>query len=157
MSGRCTGDAGQAGGLEVLPFGILTFVSLSLVVCNAWAVVDAKFATDAAAREAARAFVEATGVREADAYASALEDAVSAGREAFVAHGNRAERLTIELVVDPARGFARCTRAVFEASSEVPALTVPFLGGFGSSVSVRSTHSELVDPFRDGVPGEVAC
>ena len=40
------------------PFGLLIFVVGSLLIANAWAVVDAKFATDAAARQAVRTFVE---------------------------------------------------------------------------------------------------
>ena len=37
---------------------------------------------------------------------------------------------------------------------EVPALSLPFIGGFGRApFRVRSTHSELVDPFRSGVAG----
>ena len=42
----------------MLPFGVLIFVVGSLLIANAWAVVDAKLATTAAAREAARAYVE---------------------------------------------------------------------------------------------------
>ena len=59
MTARCRGDAGQVGGIEALPFGLLIFVVGSLLIANAWAVVDAKFATDAAARQAVRTFVEA--------------------------------------------------------------------------------------------------
>ena len=63
-SRRCRGDAGQVGGIEALPFGLLVFVVGALLIANAWAVVDAKFATDAAARQAVRTFVE--GDEEAD-------------------------------------------------------------------------------------------
>ena len=52
-------DRGQVAGIEVLPFGFLVLVAGTLLVVNAWAVVDAKFAVDAAVREAARAYVEA--------------------------------------------------------------------------------------------------
>jgi hypothetical protein len=35
---------------------------------------------------------------------------------------------------------------------EVPALTLPFLGGFGESITATATHVEHVDPYRDGLP-----
>jgi hypothetical protein len=52
---RLRDEGGAVGGLEVLPFGLLIFVVGILLVVNAWAVVDAKLAAEAAAREAARA------------------------------------------------------------------------------------------------------
>lgn len=144
---RCRGDRGQVGGIEALPFGVLIFVLGSLLIANAWAVVDAKFATDAAARQAARTFVEGTGA--ADALAAAEE----AGRAAIAAHGRDPERAEIGPVGDPR--LARCERATFEAVYEVPALSLPLIGGYGRSpFRVRSTHSELVDPFRSGLPGQ---
>jgi hypothetical protein len=41
----------------------------------------------------------------------------------------------------------------FTATYEVPALTFPWIGGFGDGIAVTSSHSELVDPYRSGVPG----
>jgi hypothetical protein len=32
-------------------------------------------------------------------------------------------------------------------------LTLPWMGGFGRGFAISSSHSELVDPYRDGVPG----
>lgn len=144
---RCSGDHGQVGGIEALPFGLLIFVLGSLLITNAWAVVDAKFATDAAARQAARTFVE--GIDE-DA---AFEAAVTAGRAAIDGHGRDPDRAEIEPV--GSFGLARCERATFEAVYEVPALSIPLIGGFGAApFTVRSTHSEVVDPFRSGLDGE---
>jgi hypothetical protein len=40
---------------------------------------------------------------------------------------------------------------------DVPALFVPFIGGFGDLAPVRSTYTELIDPFRDGLPGSALC
>ncbi|MGZ4694068.1 MAG: hypothetical protein ACXWA3_10620, partial [Acidimicrobiales bacterium] len=50
-------DRGQLAGIEVLPFGVLVFVVGALLITNAWAVVDAKIAVDAASREAVRTYV----------------------------------------------------------------------------------------------------
>ena len=150
-------DRGQAGGIEVLPFGLLVFVIGVLIAANAWAVVDAKLATDAAAREATRRFIEArvTDPRQADAAAS---EAAATGLEALAAHGRDPSRASVTLssLGDVAGGgFVRCARATFTASYRLPVLTVPLMHSFGSGIEVRSRHSELVDPFRDGVPGEV--
>lgn len=151
MIRRCRGDAGQVGGIEALPFGLLIFVVGSLLIANAWAVVDAKFATDAAARQAVRTYVEG---HDADL---ALEAARVAGLDAVEAHGRDRTRADVAPVGEVA--LERCARVTFEVAYEVPALSLPFIGGFGRApFRVRSTHSELVDPFRSGVPGEAeAC
>lgn len=142
----CRGDSGQVGGIEALPFGLLIFVVGSLLIANAWAVVDAKFATDAAARQAVRTFVEA------DDPDAATADARTAGLAAIDAHGRDAGRAIVQPVGDPQ--LVRCERVTFEAVYEVPALSLPFIGGYGRApFRVRSTHSELVDPFRSGVAG----
>ena len=147
MTGRCRGDAGQVGGIEALPFGLLIFVVGTLLIANAWAVVDAKFATDAAARQAVRTFVEG------DDPGVALEAARDAGLEAVEAHGRDPDRAVVGPVGEAT--LERCARVTFEAVYEVPALSLPFIGGYGRApFRVRSAHSELVDPFRSGVPGE---
>jgi hypothetical protein len=146
VSGRCRGDRGQVGGIEAIPFGLLVFVVGTLLIANAWAVVDAKFATDAAARQAVRTFVEA------DDSSTAVPRARDAGLAAIDAHGRDPDRATIQPV--GAATLERCARVTFEAVYEVPALTLPFIGGYGQApFRVRSTHSELVDPFRGGLDG----
>ena len=66
MRRRCADERGAVGGIEVLPLGMLVLVVGTLLVVNAWAVVDAKLAASAAAREAARAYVEAGDGRVLD-------------------------------------------------------------------------------------------
>jgi len=153
------GDAGQVGGIEALPFGILVFVVGALLVANAWAVVDAKVAVDAAARQATRHYVESE-VGSAAGASHPEQAAVDAGLAAIRAHGRDPAAATIGLTgLDGAggqTGFTRCARATFTATYEVPALTVPWIGGFGDGIDVTSSHSELVDPFRSGVPGSAA-
>ena len=161
MTRRRNGDRGQVGGIEVLPFGLLVFIVGTLLVANAWAVVDAKLAVDAAAREATRHFVEAD-VPAADDFGDAETAARRAGYEALAAHGREAARSTVELTAlespDGQVGFARCARATFTARYDVPVLRLPWIGGFGSGLDVTSRHSELIDPYRDGVPGSAeAC
>lgn len=154
-------DSGQVGGIEAIPFGLLVFVVGSLIVAQAWAVVDSKMAVDAAARQATRSFVEAD-VAAADDYGAAEAQARLAGIDALAARGRDRDRASVELtgLESPGgpTGFTRCARATFTASYEVPALNLPWIGGFGTGLRVTSRHSELIDPYRDGVPGTAeAC
>jgi len=155
------GDRGQVGGIEVLPLGLLVFVVGTLLVANVWAVVDARLAVDAAAREAARRFVEAD-VSAAGDFGDAEAAARRAGYEVLAAHGREESRSSVELTglesPDGQAGFTRCTRATFTARYDVPVLQLPWIGGFGSGLDVTSRYSELIDPYRDGVPGSAeAC
>jgi hypothetical protein len=149
----------MVGGVEALPFGLLVFVVGTLLVANAWAVVDAKLAVDAAARQATRTYVEADPGAAGDGR-HAERRATDAGLGALDAHGRDRRRATVGLraleATDGGTGFSRCARATFTASYEVPALTLPWIGGFGDGIDVTSSHSELVDPYRSGVPGSAA-
>ncbi|HMG42791.1 MAG TPA: hemolysin family protein [Acidimicrobiales bacterium] len=156
---RSGGDEGVVGGAEALPIGLLVFVVGALIVANAWSVIDAKLAVNAAAREAARAYVEAP-VTDAGGGSLAADEATAAGLAAIAAHGRDAARADIGLVGlehPSSDGYVRCARVTFSASYQVPALSVPWIGGFGDGFDVSAQHSELVDPFRDGVPGEASC
>lgn len=140
-------ERGVVGGFEVLPFGFLIFVAGTLLVVNAWGIIDGKIAASGAAREAARAYVESTA---ADGQV-ALAEAEAAAEEAIVGHGRDPSRMTLSssgpLV------FERCAPATFVVTYEVPTITVPWIGGFGAGVfSTSARHSEVVDPFRDDVP-----
>lgn len=142
-------ERGQVAGIEVLPFGFLVLVAGTLLVVNAWAVVDAKFAVTAAAREAARAYVET--MDEAHAHDLAHRRAV----EALAAHG-RGDPARVDVSVSTPEGHGRCRPVVVTVTYKVPALTVPFVGGFGRSITAESRHTELIDPYRDGLP-EGSC
>lgn len=140
---RPVGDESGQAGIEVLPFGILTFVVGALIVANAWAVIDAKIAVSAAAREATRAYVEAPvdGDPLAAADAAARSAIEGAGRD------------PAQLVLTPLEAtFARCETVRFEASYQIPAVRVPWIGGFGSGFTATARHAEVVDPYRTGVP-----
>jgi hypothetical protein len=142
---RCD-ESGQVAGIEAIPFGLLTFVVGALIVANAWAVIDAKIAVSAAAREATRAYAEAP----ADADPLALADA--AAREAIQGAGRDPGQLVLTPV---AATFARCEPVTFEASYRIPAIRVPWLGGFGSGFTATARHTEIVDPYRTGLPETV--
>jgi hypothetical protein len=148
VSNRRRGEAGQVGGAEALAFGILVFVVGTLLVANAWGVIDAKLAASAAAREAARAFVEAASEPRAE------DEAHQAARQAIEGHGRDPDRMAL----DHTGTFARCVRVTFEARYPVPTISLPWIGGIGGSViTARGRHSEVVDPYRSGLPGRADC
>jgi hypothetical protein len=140
-------ERGQAGGIEALPFGLLIFVVGALLVASAWAVIDAKLAVVSAAREAARTYVEA------DDAASAQAGAVAAAEEAMANHGRGGG---VEVTIEAPASFTRCATVTVRASYQVPAIPLPWVGGLGE-LEVSSTHSERIDPFRDGLAGEAQC
>ena len=139
-------DLGFVAGGEALLFGVLTCVAGMLIAVNAWAVVDSVGAADAAAREGARAFVEAASSSEAYA------DAELAARNSVASTSSSS---SIEIAVLNTAGgpavLARCQRIVVEVSLEVDAISIPFIGDVGSR-QVTGRHSELVDPWRSGLP-----
>ena len=147
---RYRGDAGQVGGMEVLPFGLLIFISGTLLFANVWGVIDAKLAVTSAAREAARAYVEAP---------DAVVAAAAADRravETLTAYGRDGERAKV-IIPAPTDDYTRCARVSITVSYDVPAVAIPFIGGFGDLAPVTSTFTELIDPFRDGISGEAVC
>ncbi len=137
-------ERGQ-GGLEVLPFGFLVLVAGALLVANVWAVIDAKVATESASREAARAYVEATDATAAHAAG------LAAARTAMTGHHRDAD--AARYLGPDASAFARCNRITWTVEYDVPSLVLPFIGGFGPSlITARSAHSEVIDPYRSGLP-----
>jgi hypothetical protein len=143
-------EGGFVAGLEALAFGVLIFVFGTLLILNAWGVIDAKLAVTAAAREATRAVVEA----DPSVPVAALARAVALETLAGHGHGD-ADRLSGDPEV--AGTIARCARLSVTVAYDVPAIRIPLVGGFGSGLTVRSTHTEVVDPFRSGLPGEASC
>lgn len=140
-------DRGAAGA-EVLPFCVLIFVFGTLLLVNAWGVIDAKFAVTSAAREAARTYAESDGDRAGEGAARrAAEDAIAS-------YGRDPERLRLD---DPTGAFVRCGTVSYTASYPVPALRIPVIGGFGHAFDVTSTHSTRVDRLRAGLSADSAC
>ncbi len=146
---RLRGDSGQFGGIEVLPFGFLLFVSVTLLFVNVWGVVDAKLAVTSAAREAARAY------SESDDEPSARLAAEARASETLAAYGRGGARASVDVPV--LSDFRRCARVTVTVGYEVPAIAIPFLGGFGSAQQVTSSFTEIVDPFRDRLADETRC
>jgi hypothetical protein len=146
------GEAGQLGGIEVLPFGFLVLVAGALLIANAWAVIDAKLAAEAGAREGARVYVEAADAR--DGRSRGME----AAREAVAAHGRSTDPSVLRIAPPPDASFRRCARVTWSVEIDVPALTIPFVGSIGTGpFTAIGRHSELIDPWRSGLSGTARC
>jgi hypothetical protein len=148
---RAAGERGQVAGIEALPFGLLIFVAGTLLLVNMWGVVDTKFAADASAREAARYVVESAGAGVEPW--TVRDGAQQAAERTFADHG---KQRSIE-VDPPGATIVRCERVTVRVSTVVPAIRLPFFGGYGDGFDVVATHSELVDPTRSGVDGRADC
>jgi hypothetical protein len=126
----------------------LLFIVGTLLVAHAWAVIDTKAATQAASRQAARTYVEG-----ASSLAAASE-AQQAAAVALEGYGRTPGRAQVRLVSGT---FGRCQRITISVSYPAPLLVLPWLGRVGSAEEVRAEHTELVDPYRNGLPGTSAC
>lgn len=148
---RLVGDRGQVGGIEVLPFGVLIFVVGALLITNAWGVIDAEVAADSAARQAVRTYVEApdAGTAEDRARTVAADD--------LAGHGRRPDLMELRIERADGAPFARCVAVTVDVDYPVPALRLPWIGGYGPAFDVTGHHTELIDPYRSGVPGKATC
>ena len=146
---RSHDEAGFVGGFEGLLFGLLLFVVGTMLVANAWAVIDTKAAADDAARQAARTYVEAPSE------VLAADDAQQAAGNALMGFGRDPSRAGVS--VTAGGGFGRCQRITVTVTYPSPLLELPWIGRVGSAERVRASHSELVDPYRTGLPGTATC
>jgi Flp pilus assembly protein TadG len=133
--------------VEALVFGLLVLVLGTLVLGDAWAVLDAKMAAAGAARQAARALVQAP------AGADPLAVADSAAVQALSAEGRDPARRTVRVQ----GSLDRCSRVTVTVSYRVALVAVPLLGQLGGYMPVSASQSELVDPYRSGLPGTAEC
>lgn len=139
-------ERGAIGGIEGLAFGVLVFVFGTLIVVYAWAVIDAKLAVSAAAREAGRAYVEA---RPGDASVAAD----TAARATLAGHGRP---YVSPPTVSPA-DFRRCGRIEVVVVTKVRRVGLPLVGRSAGESTVSARHVEYVDPYRSGLDGAAAC
>jgi hypothetical protein len=143
-------EAGQVGGIEAIAFGMLVLVLGVLIIGNSWGVIDAKGAASDAAREAARTFATAQAGTDAEADASAQQAALDTVHEL----GWSRPGITIRRT---AGTFARCSVVTYEVSIPVPAFRLPWIRSKLSAFRATASHSEIVDPYRSGVPGVASC
>lgn len=147
---RWSGDEAGQGGLEGLAFGFAVFILGTLVVANGWAVIDAKTAAAGAAREATRAFVESS----MEPSTEPMDRAQDAAGKAMAGMGRDPARVTVVPETVEAR---RCGRVTLRVEYPVPLLTVPVVGRFGRGFVAVGRHTELVEPYRSGLPDRGTC
>lgn len=151
-------DGFVAGG-EALALGVVVFVLGTLLVLSAWRLVDGKLAVETAAREAARAVVEAPVDVLVDPVAgAALADA--AARSTMVAHRgpDDAAGATWRFVDTRVVGEAvRCAPIAATVRIDVDTVRLPLLGGGLGTVRLVGEHVERVEPYRGGLPAAGAA
>ncbi len=142
------GDEGFVAGFEGFLFGMLLFVAGALLVSYAWAVVDTSSAVAQAAREAVRTYVEGTNPQQAAAQAQSAAVSTLAG------WGRNPQLAKVTL---SGGGLQRCSRVTVTVSYPSPLFVLPFVGDVGSAITITATQSQLVDPYRSGLPGQADC
>jgi hypothetical protein len=142
------GEDGFVGGFEGLLFGTLFFVIGTLLIGFAWGVVDTKAATELAARQAVRTYVQAPDAQDAASGAEQAADQELSG------YGRNPARATVTLVSGQ---FARCSLVTIAVGYPAPLVDLPGIGRLGRGETVTSEHSEIVDPFRTGLAGTSTC
>jgi hypothetical protein len=147
LAGARADQRGQAGGVEALAFGALVFISGTLIVANAWAVVDAKFAAVSAAREGAQTYVETGGTAAAAEPPSRLS--ATAALQSLGRHG------TVDVVLGDA--YRRCGIVTVHVTTSVPIARVPFVRVAVGRLPIAATATRRIDPYRSGISGGAAC
>lgn len=136
-------ERAMVAGLDGLVFGALILLAGTVLIVNAWSVIDTRLALDGAAREYLRAYTEAGDPT------TALADGQRAARASLAGRG---QRLDVDLRPPDAGRFGPCALAQVEMRAAVPAARLPFIGAFGTTV-VRVSHTELIDAHREVVSG----
>ncbi len=146
-------EAGFVAGGEALALGLVVFVVGSLLVLSAWRLVDGKLAVETAAREAARAVVEAPVVVLTDPVAGhQAADAVA--RATMVAHrGPDTPDATWRFVATRVVGeTVRCAPITATVEVQVDTVRLPLIGGGLGTVTLTGEHTERIEPYRSGLP-----
>jgi hypothetical protein len=145
MTRRWAGDAGQAAGVETVALGILVFVSVTLLIVNAWGMVTNQGVADSIAREYLRAYTAA------DTRPAALQAGDQVAQLVASDRGLPARRVHI---IEPV-AWGPCVTAQVTVTIDEPEIRAPFLGGFGTS-ELTVTHRDRIDGHRAGLAGNDA-
>ncbi len=137
-------ERGAVAGLEGLMLGVLVLVAGTVLVANAWSVLEVRRSLDGAGREYLRAYTQA----------ASPTDALASGRRALhdVLDGERGSMAGVEVTEPDPSWFGPCASATVTLSATVPAARLPFIGTIAST-TVEVTHTELVDAHREVASG----
>ena len=154
------GEDGIVAGGEALALGVVVFVVGTLLVLNAWRLVDGKLAVETAAREAVRGVVEAPVEVLGDAGAT-QELAEARARSVMAAHRgpDDAPDATWRFGASRVTGtVARCAPLTATVTIEVETVRVPLVRAGLGTVVLTGEHTERVEPYRSGLPvGGAVC
>ncbi len=153
-------EDGFLGGLDALAFGALVLVTGTLLIINAWSVVDTRMAVSAAAREAVRTIADApvAQLNEREEHDDLEGTARARALDALVQHGKDVAGLTDgDIVFAPLTDEPRCDWIEVSVTLRAPAIALPFVGVFRDGIPVTVQHRELIDPYRAGLTGEADC
>lgn len=159
-SRRLGAEDGFVAGGEALALGVVVFVVGTLLVLSGWRLVDGKLAVETAAREAARAVVEAPVDVLLDPVAGpGAADAIA--RSTMVAHRGPDDvaAATWRFVGTQVTGAtARCAPITATVTIQVDTVRLPLIGGGMGTVTLVGEHTERIEPYRSGLPVEdVQC
>ena len=135
----------MAAGAEALALGSIVLVVATLLVVNAWAVLDTRTALESATREYLRAYTEA------DSPGAAAHDGERSARTVLDERPALAD--IVQLSPPDPGAFGPCAPAMVTMSAEVPAVRIPFIvDGWGRHiVTVRAV--ELIDAHQEMTRG----
>lgn len=166
VTGRGEGEEGVVAGAEAVILGTLVFVVGTLLLVSMWTIVDAKLAVEVAAREAARAVVEAPasvlegGAVSIDAARSRASTAAVAAMTAQRGAPDSGAASWSLVDVALAGDYRRCGRVEATVSITVDTPNLPFIGRRLTAGTMAGSHVERIEPYRAGLPvadGGVTC
>ena len=140
---KTSADAGRAS-IEFLVFAIVVFIPLVFVIQSLWAIQAASIATEQAARDAVRVFVQHTTVAQAAGASSHIAQHVA--RE----HGMTAP-LRLQRTCQPTQCLAPGALVTIRVTTDVPLWHTPLLSdSLPLTVSIGATAHARVSPYGGG-------
>lgn len=135
----------MVAGAEALAIGTVILLAGTILVVNAWTVIDTRLALEGAAREYLRAYTEADGPETAHAEADAAAGAVLEDRP----------RLLAGLHIDPPRPelFGPCAPAAVTMTAAVPTIGIPAIRNGWAEHTVHVSAVELIDAHQEMTSG----
>jgi hypothetical protein len=83
-----------------------------------------------------------------------LAEAEAAAGDAIAGYGR--DPALMVFAPEEAR-LERCAAVTIRIEYPVPMITIPILGRYGDGFTVVGLHSEIVDPWRSGIPDRGTC
>lgn len=138
-------ERAMAAGAEALALGTLVLLAGTIMVTNAWAVIDTNMALEAAAREYLRAYTEADEPTAAAANGDTAARAVLQDRPGVLGR--------LRVVPPSPETFGPCAPAAVTVSARVPAIRIPAIDAQWGEHTVSISAVELIDAHQEMVSG----